>query len=730
MFAAPGRSHLVAAAFVDLTPIGSELVSLFGAGQPVELLVLGSDGRTVLTRSIDPASSIGRSVAGTRFARAGNATERVDLNGTERLYAVSRIPGTSWRLYVGSDAHAADAAAGQLAHGQLVIILVGLALSLLAILIVYHRVARPIERLSRVVSMHQTDDGSTPGAGQPPSEMPGTGPAQVRALAAAIDGLIAAGERELSERAAAEHAAREAEAVARDAELAARDAELAARDAERSYRMLFEGSPLPAFVYDAETLAIIQVNDAAVARYGYSRDESESLTIDDLEVDGESRTTDVEQDRLTRHRKKDGGEIEVQLTTHATRFGDRDALVVVAEDVGERERLTRQLRQSQRLESLGQLAGGVAHDFNNLLGAIMGYTSLIKQQLESGADAGHDPQLVHDIGQVDQAAGRAARLTRQLLLFSRREISQATLVDVPEVIRGLEEFLARSLGEHIKLTIAVGDVARVEIDPGQLEQVVTNLAINARDAMPDGGELTIDAENVTIDAEYVSSRPGIPTGNYVRVRVSDTGEGMDAATLDRAFEPFFTTKPKGEGTGLGLASVYGIVTQAGGRVRIYSEPGHGTTLSVLLPIAPDRVPDAPLPEPAEQSHGGSETILLVEDEPALREVTARMLKRNGYRVLIAADGAAAVEIASGHEGEIALLLTDVVMPNMLGREVAAEVSQLRPGIGVLYISGYAQPVLGAQGTLEPGVALLEKPFTEPGLLKKIREVLKARAASA
>jgi CheY-like chemotaxis protein len=289
--------------------------------------------------------------------------------------------------------------------------------------------------------------------------------------------------------------------------------------------------------------------------------------------------------------------------------------------------------------------------------------------------------------------------------------------------------LSRTLGEHVQLGAALAaEVWPVAIDPGQLEQVIVNLAVNARDAMPDGGQITIDTANVTVDADFAANLPGILPGRHVRLRVSDTGTGMDKITLERAFEPFFTTKPKGEGTGLGLATIYGIVTQAGGQVQLYSEPGLGTTISVMLPATDETPTVVPLPSTPAIPTGGHETILVVEDEAALREVTGRMLCRNGYTVLSAEDGANALELSTRYNGGIDLLLTDVIMPRMLGPDVAARMVALRPEIRVLYISGYAQPVLGAHGTLEPGVALLEKPFTERTLLAKVREVLHVPAA--
>jgi PAS domain S-box-containing protein len=521
-----------------------------------------------------------------------------------------------------------------------------------------------------------------------------------------------------------------------------RRAEEAARVAEHSYRMLFEGSPLAMLCFDADTRAILEANDAAVGLYGYSHQEFHALKMTELVAPEDpsslfaaDNTSRVGAPAATaRHLSKDGRQIEVAVTAHAVRFGDRDARFVVAEDVGERESLARQLRQSQRLESLGQLAGGVAHDFNNLLGVILNYAGFVKDQLDDAADES-DPrwqESQRDLLKVEQAAQRAVRMTRQLLLFSRREITQAEIINVNDVVTDLHELLARTLGEHVQLAAALAsDLWLVEIDLGQLEQVVVNLTVNARDAMPDGGQITIDTANVTVDADFAATRPGIPPGRYMRLRVSDTGIGMDERTVDRAFEPFFTTKPTGEGTGLGLATIYGIVTQAHGRVQIYSEPGVGTTVSVLLPAADDRAPRSSQASgtPARPARG-HETILLVEDKDDLRDATRRMLDRNGYTVLIARDGTEAITLADHHSGTIDLLLTDVIMPRMIGPDLAASIVARRPAIRVLYISGYAQPALGARGTLPPGVVLLEKPFTQPALLTKVRDVLDTPDATA
>jgi len=384
------------------------------------------------------------------------------------------------------------------------------------------------------------------------------------------------------------------------------------------------------------------------------------------------------------------------------------------------------LAQAQRLESLGQLAGGVAHDFNNLLAVILNYAEFAAQELAAATEAdwaGRCESAHDDLGQISRAGERAASLTRQLLAFARREVVQPQVLDLDTVITAVEEMLRRTLGEHVELAISLaGGLHPVLADPGRLEQVLVNLAVNARDAMPGGGTLSIDTSNITVDAESIAGGSESPPGQQVRLRVSDTGTGMPPDVVEHVFEPFFTTKSDDGGTGLGLATVYGILTQADGHIRIYSEPGGGTTFSITLP-ATSMAADPEAAEATYQRTPSGETVLVVEDEAALREVTRRILARNGYQVITAASGPEALEIARNYQGEIHLLVTDVVMPHMLGKEVAEQVLLIKPGTEVLYMSGYARPVLASQGRLEPGVALVEKPFSEADLLAKVGQVL-------
>ncbi len=524
--------------------------------------------------------------------------------------------------------------------------------------------------------------------------------------------------------------------------------------AEAKFRGLLESAP-DAIVGVLADGRISLVNSQAERLFGYSRRELldqpvEILVPQAARINHPKHRTRYFADPQPRPmgaqmqlaaRRRDGSEFPAEISLSALETEDGLLVSAAIRDVterleaqaererlraqAERKRIEAQLHQSQRLESLGQLAGGVAHDFNNLLGVIINYTAFVAEVVATAAERDVDAwePARRDIEQVQRAAERATQLTHQLLAFGRREVVQPRVLNLAEVVRDIEAMLRRTLGEHVEL-IAQRDADPwpVFADAGQIEQVLVNLAVNARDAMPGGGKLTIETSNILIHEEFATERPGLRAGRHVNLRISDSGSGMTAATLSRAFEPFFTTKAKGEGSGLGLATVYGIITQAGGHAEICSDVGLGTTVSILLP-AVDSV--AVTPEPAFDVRvlTGTETILVVEDERAMREVTRRLLARNGYRVLAAADGHHATELAGAHAGEIQLLLTDVVMPQVLGRTVAERIQRQRPGIRVLYMSGYAYPVLAHNGTLDPDVILLGKPFSEQVLLTKVREVL-------
>ncbi len=424
--------------------------------------------------------------------------------------------------------------------------------------------------------------------------------------------------------------------------------------------------------------------------------------------------------RVTRRRRKDGTVVEVELYGVPLTVGRQlVGAYGIYQDITERKQLEEQLRQSQKMEAVGQLAGGVAHDFNNLLTVIRGYSDLLLEELPADGERQRRAATM-----IQESADRAASLTRQLLAFSRRQVLEPKVLEVNDVVLGMDKMLRRLIGEHIELrTVRKSGLGRVMVDPGQIEQVILNLAVNARDAMPDGGKLTIETANVELDETYAQRHVAVHPGRYVMLAVSDTGCGMDAATQARIFEPFFTTKAPGKGTGLGLSTVYGIVKQSGGNIWVYSEPGQGTTFKVYLP----RVEEAPEARPAERPRPvaarGSETVLLVEDEAPLRTLIHQTLERHGYRLLEAQDATDALRIAEQHREPIDLLLSDVVMPQMGGRALAELVTPLHPETRVLYISGYTDDAIVHHGVLDPGVAFLQKPFSAADLTRKIREVL-------
>jgi PAS domain S-box-containing protein len=436
----------------------------------------------------------------------------------------------------------------------------------------------------------------------------------------------------------------------------------------------------------------------------------------------------------TRRSRKDGSVVEVTITLSPVRDARGNVIGVshIARDLTRQKQTEaalrqteEQFRQAQKMEAVGRLAGGVAHDFNNLLSVILSYSNMAVQDLNPA-----DP-LRRDIAEISKASERASELTQQLLAFSRQQVLQPRVIDLGEVVAAMERMLQRLLGEDIELALRPArDLGRVLADPGQIEQVVMNLAVNARDAMPEGGQLTIEMRNVELDATYVSAHFGVAAGSYVMLAVSDTGVGMDAATRARVFEPFFTTKPVGKGTGLGLATVFGIVQQSGGHIGVYSEPGEGSTFKLYLPRT-DRSVEARTGAAASASATrGSETILLVEDEEQLRTVTCAILRRHGYRVLEASNGGEAFLISRDFAGEIHLLLTDVVMPRLSGRKLAEQLSPQRPRMRVLFASGYTDDAIVRHGVLVEGVAFIQKPFKPNALLGKVREVLDAPRAVA
>ena len=507
------------------------------------------------------------------------------------------------------------------------------------------------------------------------------------------------------------------------------EVERALLERETRYRLLFDANPEAMFVYENESLRFLAVNQAAVRRYGYSLEEFLRMTIRDIRSASEHERLEavLRQPRdqahfveNVRHIKKNGEAIDVEILSDSLVFAGRAARLVLARDVSERNRLESQLRQAQKMEAVGRLAGGIAHDFNNLLTAITGYSDLLLHDL-----APEDPRR-QDVEEIGKATNRAAALTQQLLAFSRKQVLQPRVIDLNVVVTDARKLLNRLIGENISLiTSCAPDLWAVRADLAQFEQVIVNLAVNARDAMPNGGKLLIETRNVPMEAAHLTEDSVISPGGYVLLAVTDSGIGMDDVTKARLFEPFFTTKGIGKGTGLGLSTVYGIIKQSGGTIWVYSEPGTGTTFKIFLPRV-DATAEA-LNSPTEGSSvpRGTETILFVEDEPALRAVARRALEQQGYHVLDAADAETAMHMAAGFGVTIQLLVTDVIMPGLNGHQLALRLTAARPDLRVLYISGYTDEAIVSHGVLAPGVSYLQKPFSPDTLARRVREVLDA-----
>jgi PAS domain S-box-containing protein len=512
----------------------------------------------------------------------------------------------------------------------------------------------------------------------------------------------------------------------------------AARQAENMYRNLVENAVEGIFQTTPDG-AYLSVNPALAHMYGYESPEELMSAVKDIGhqvyVDPNRR---AEFKRLIANDgtvqafeyevyRKDGKKIWLSENARAVRNGNGAILHYegTVEDVTERKSLEQHLRQALKMEAVGRLAGGVAHDFNNLLTVIQGHSEILQQSCDPGSPA------LRSVNAIKKAAQTASSLTRQLLAFSRMQVIQPRVLDLNAVLIDMAKMLPRLIPEDIELNFKPSvSLRRVMADPNQMEQVIINLVLNARDAMPQGGKLTIETRNIELDEKYVTQHPSAVTGRFAMLAVSDTGQGMDARTQARIFEPFFTTKELGKGTGLGLATVYGVIKQSGGWIWVYSELGKGTTFKIYMPQVekPEEsqcgsTVDLPLPR-------GKETILLVEDQDSIRELASEALRANGYKMLEASNGSEAYEIATGKQAAIDLLVTDVVMPHMGGRELADRLAPRFPGIKVLYISGYAEYAAKGHGILDENTILLQKPFSMSALVRKVREVLDTVAAAS
>ena len=500
-----------------------------------------------------------------------------------------------------------------------------------------------------------------------------------------------------------------------------RRAVLAMRESEERLRLIFDHVSDALFIAD-DSGRIIDANPAACALTSQSLETIQTLTMS--QVLPESSPLDAAEDSVTSSSdssgitsRRNGHSDNRVLDVRSAAFAP-GVLVYTVRDLTRQRKLEDQLVQAQKMEAVGQLAGGVAHDFNNLLTVIMSYSSMLL------ADMGANDATRGDIQEISDAAQRAAALTRQLLAFSRKQVLQIRAVNVNAVVVDVERMLRRLIGEDILLTTHLDpDLALINADPGQLEQVLINLAVNARDAMPGGGDLTITTDNAELSEEHRERHLGAAAGKYVMLAVTDTGSGMTKEVQQRLFEPFYTTKGVGKGTGLGLATVHGIVKQCGGDVYVYSEIGHGTTFKVYFPRLANADSIPTIPEHRAITPNGTETVLLAEDDEAIRTLGARVLGALGYNVLVARTGGEALRIVAEYKGKIDLIATDVVMPEMNGSQLVERVLEARPGIRVLFMSGYTDDEVMRRGVIDGQTAFLQKPFTPDLLAHRVREVL-------
>lgn len=504
---------------------------------------------------------------------------------------------------------------------------------------------------------------------------------------------------------------------------------------KKKFRDIFDNSGDSICVYDEEGV-ILEVNEIACLQTGYSRDELIRQKPFGLLADKEARSLLNRIQEVSKNgqavyeidiRRKDGSKFPVEINARKIEFEGEPAILAVARDITRRQqaeeeqaRLRQQIQQSQKLESIGRLAGGVAHDLNNFLSPILGYGEMLL------AYGNEDENRQKQLGHIIEAGKRARALVRQLLAFSRQQMLEFKTFDLNEIIKNFENLLRHTIREDIVINLNLSDsLPPIKADAGQIEQILMNLAVNAQDAMPYGGELSIETRAIELDEYYADRRNGVTPGIYVMLMVSDTGEGMDAATLSNIFEPFFTTKAKDKGTGLGLATAYGIVKQHGGNIWAYSEIGLGTTIKVYLPVCREEdIQEEAAPEMKTESDTNEPlTVLVAEDEKVVRELIVSMLELQGYSVLVGKSGKKALSAINCHDGPLDLLLTDVIMPDMSGKDLHNRLSQNFPGLKTIYMSGYTENVIAYHGVLDPQVNFLQKPFSVKDLEAKIREVM-------
>ncbi|HLY61599.1 MAG TPA: response regulator [Terriglobia bacterium] len=504
-------------------------------------------------------------------------------------------------------------------------------------------------------------------------------------------------------------------------------AEGALRASEIQYRRLFEAARDGILILNADTGKIVDVNPFMLELLGYTRQEFMGKRLWDIGPFKDKRNSldsfkVLQENEFIRYddlplENKNGKQVEVEFVSNVYMNGKEKVIQCNVRDMTERRHLELQLRQSQKMEAIGQLAGGVAHDFNNLLTVIYGYSQLVIESLDA------DSPNCKNLKEVSKAVDRAALLTHQLLAFSRRQTLRPQVFNLNDVVADMDKMLQRLIGEDIGLSsILEAKLGRVKADPGQVEQIIMNLAVNARDAMSRGGKVTIETANAELDQTYARDHADVTPGPYVMLAVTDTGSGMNKEVQAHIFEPFFTTKEVGKGTGLGLSTVYGIVKQSGGHIWVYSEPGHGTSFKVYLPQVQEGV-SVKHPETIKPTTRGTETILLVEDDESLRQLLCTILEDSGYNVLLAARGEDALLLFEQNKDSIDLILTDIIMPGMSGRELAAHIAAKCPEVKLLFMSGYTDRSVAQHNILDPDTPFLQKPFKAKSVLEKIRQLL-------